>query len=323
MKKQSILAFLILATAFLANCSSAPDLKAFNKNLSYLASEAKQMAKTGRPEEAAKIMALIYQLHPDDPIVKEILASLTPEQREAISESSLLGFNKAKRAKVEPSTLERVLWYLPDRIFDIIDMFTIEINVGYQIGAGVWATRAVQVVAYTGATIGGGFYQKKQYGYRAEASFELMIGPVGVSAVSGIRAGTGGIDYTSRSTFLHTPGKPIYQEYRDYWAIGAKVGIFVIGLEFEVHPLEIFDFLAGIILFDPMGDDYATTRALQFSSDQKKNLNSSLDTLGKLGEKGIEDYKKQFSKLEIEETNVAPPSNQPIGDAKGKDKKKK
>ncbi|MCE9501110.1 MAG: hypothetical protein K8R21_11540 [Leptospira sp.] len=323
MGKINFLALLIFAVAILANCSSAPDYKAFNKNLNNLANEAKSLAKTGRPEEAAKIMALIYQMHPDDPIVKEILTSLSPEQREAISESSLLGFNKAKRAKVEPSTLERVLWYLPDRIFDLIDMFTIEVNLGPQIGGGVWVTRAVQVVAFTGTTGGGGLYQKKQYGLRIEASFELMLGPVGISAVSGIRGGTGGIDYTARSTFLHTPSKPIYQEYRDYWAIGAKAGLVIIGAEVELHPLEIFDFFAGIALFDPMGDDYATTRALQFSSEQKKNLEDAVESIRKMGEEGQAEYKKQFSKLNIEDRPLLPQSREPIGEVKGKDKKKK
>ena len=29
------------------------------------------------------------------------------------------------------------------------------------------------------------------------------------------------------------------QEYRDYWGVGAKAGIFYVGAEFEIHPIEI------------------------------------------------------------------------------------
>ncbi|MCK6382539.1 MAG: hypothetical protein L6Q54_14990 [Leptospiraceae bacterium] len=323
--KVSIL--IILFVIFTANCSSAPDYKEFNKNLSFLASEAKQMAKTGRPEEAAKIMELIYNFHPDDSMVKEILASLTVEQREAITGSSLLGYNKSKRPKVEPSTLEKVVWYIPDRFFDLVDTVTVEVSIGPQIGGGIWVTRAVQAVAYTGTSSGIGIYQKKHYvGMRGLVSFELVIGPVGVSAVAGSRLGLGGLDLTARTTLLHTPSKPIYQEFRDYWAVGAKAGIFIIGMEFEIHPVEIFDFLAGIILIDPMNDDYATTRGFQYTQDQKRKLEIASEALKDMGEKGVKEYKKQFSKLDYSDPAIAPPSNTPIGEAIGKEikgKKKK
>ncbi len=55
------------------------------------------------------------------------------------------GVNKKKMcAPVTPTKKERILWYVPDRIKDLLETVTVEMNVGLQFGGGVWITRAIQ-----------------------------------------------------------------------------------------------------------------------------------------------------------------------------------
>lgn len=317
MKLKRLTSFLVVVgflAVISANCSSAPDYRGLNNSAKYLLAEAEALQKEGKGEEAAKLVSVILQLHPTDAKAIAIYNSLTPEQKEAIESHGLLGFNKSNRAKVEPSTGEKIAWYLPDRIIDIIDQVSVDVNVGPQIGVGAWATRAVQVVVFAGSVGGLGWFQKKNIGFKSEASFDIAIGPIGGTALAGARIGTGGLDSTLRALWLHTPSHNLYQEYRDYWGIGGKLGLGFIGAELEYHPLEIFDFLAGIILFDPLNDDFATTRRLIFTDLQKQNLKTFTETLKDFDEETLTEYKKQYPALSEAPAPAAAP-------AKGKGKK--
>ncbi|PJZ66166.1 hypothetical protein EHQ27_09260 [Leptospira wolffii] len=318
MKLKRLTSFLVvvgLIAALGSNCSSTPDYRGLNNSAKYLLAEAEALQKEGKGEEAAKLVATVLQLHPTDTKALAIYNALTPEQKEAVEAHGLLGFNKSNRAKVEASTGEKIAWYIPDRIFDIIDQVSVDLNVGPQIGGGVWVTRAVQAVIYTGTVGGLGWFQKKNIGMKSEASFDLAIGPIGATAVAGARIGTGGLDYTTRALWFHTPSHNLYQEYRDYWGVGAKVGFVFVGAEVEYHPVEIVDFLAGLVLYDPMNDDYATTRRLIYTDLQKQNLKTFTETLKDFDEVSLAEYKKQYPTLS--EAPAAPAATP----AKGKGKK--
>lgn len=283
----------ILGIVLLGNCAS-PDYKAANMHAQNLVGQAEILVKEGKVVEAYKLLDTVKNLHPGDARIQAINNSLTAEQKEAVAESPLLGFNKAKRAKVDASTGEKIAWYIPDRIFDIIDMFGVEMTVGPQIGGGVWATHALQLNTYTGATVGLGYNQKKQFGFITESRFDISGSVIGTTAVAGARVGTGGVDSAATAMVLHTPGQNLYQVYDDYWAIGGRFGLIIVGGKFEYHPIEIVDFLAGLIMLDPMGDDYATTSRLKFTTEQEDNLNA-LNKALKGG--SIEDYRKEYASL--------------------------
>ncbi len=294
------LGFLILTLA-LGACKGVPVRpESMNAQAKDLLNEANLLLKEGKQEEAAKLMRLLQGLHPNDPQLKSLLAGISPERLEAVTPSPWLGFNKATRAKVEASTLTKVLLYLPDRILDFIDQVTVYVSAGVQLGAGVWVTRAVQVVAFTGSTVGLGYGQKKMLGGRVETSNELVIGPVGAAYIAGARAGTGGIDSTAGAIFLHKPSHKLYQEYRDYWGVGAKAGFVILGFEVEYHPVEIFDFLAGLILYDPLNDDLATTRRLRYSDKQEKLMDGLLEMMKASGEEGVKEYQSKFPNVAAE-----------------------
>lgn len=296
MKKQTIVLAIATIGFVSSNCSS-PTIKEINDSAVAIAKEAKELKANGKIEEAIRVIDVIDVLHPNDPLINEIKSGATAEQIESVTPHKLFGYNKAIRAKVTPSTTERILWYIPDRIFDLIDQVEIWVHIGPQLGFGGHVTRAVQVEAYTGATVAIGGGQKKMLGFKSEAATELGLGPVVLSGVFGGKAGTGGIAYNADALWFHTPSEAVYQNYRDYWGLGAHAGLFFWGVEVEYHPVEIYDFLAGIILYDPMNDDYATTRRLQYTSRQSGLIRGFSKSVGSLEEEDIALYKKDYPLL--------------------------
>ncbi|MCW7473647.1 hypothetical protein CH354_01895 [Leptospira levettii] len=307
-RKIALLAFVF--SFLIVNCAS-PTIKEINDSAVAIAKEAKELKANGKTEEAIRVISVIDVLHPDDPIIAEIKSGASAEQIESVTPTVLLGYNKALRAKVQPTTTEKVLWYIPDRIFDFIDQFEVWIHVGPQIGVGGHLTRAIQAEAYTGATIALGGGQKKMLGFKSEANTEIGVGPIVAAGVFGAKVGTGGLAYNADALWFHKPSEAIYQTYRDYWGLGAHFGLIYFGAEAEYHPLEIYDFLAGIILYDPMNDDFATSRRLQYTSRQTGLIRNFSKSVGSLEEEDIAMYKKEYPKLNVgstgtQETTPAP-----------------
>ena len=294
--------FLAILVLVISGCSKSISVSALNGNAKDLYSEAEKLNEEGKKAEAVKVILMLEDLHPKDQdlssLKEKVFDNVSDAQKSSLERNELLGFNKGYRSYDEESGIfEKIIWYIPDRFFDFVDILSVEVNVGPQFGAGVWATRAVQAKAFAGGTLGGGYYQKKQIGYRAETSFEYGLGPVGISTVAGARLGTGGFDSTLSNEFLAQPSDKIHQEYRDYWGVGGKIGFFYIGAEAEIHPIEIADFFAGIFMFDLLNDDLATTNRLKFSSRQSDLIEQYQDMLRELDDEEIEEYNKKFKKL--------------------------
>ncbi len=288
---------LVLLGALICGCGSPPDYIALNSESQTAFRQAEQLFEQDKVEEGVRLLLPVAKLHPEDDRVKALLEKLTPEQQEALLESTLLGFNKGKRAPVDSSVLARVFFYLPDRIFDMLDVFGFEINFGPQAGAGFWMTRAMQAEAFLGTTAGIGIYQKRNIGGRTEALVELTLGPAGGTALAGARGGTGGADSTATALVLHFPTAELYQEYRDYWALGAKVGAGFLGFEFEFHMVELVDFFGGWFLWDPLNDDLATTRMLRFNENQQDTYEKLIKLIGKLEPEDLKAYQEKYPEV--------------------------
>ncbi|EKT88276.1 hypothetical protein [Leptospira santarosai] len=294
LKKILILLVTALLFGFLSNCSSVPDYRGLNNSAKYLVTEAEVLIKEGKTYEAANLLWQILQINPEDKKLKSLFDSLPTEVKNSFSEPKIFGYNKAHRVPVDPSVGERILWYIPDRVLDILDLASFNLNYGLQAGIGIWVTRAVQGVAYVGANAGFGWYQKRQLGGHAESVAEVVIGPVGASAIVASKVGTGGIESTGRALLFHTPYHPLYQEYRDYWGVGMKLGLGFLGGEVEVHLVEIADLLLGIFTFDFLNDDFAKSSRFKYTDLQKQNFKTFANTITDLDQKQKEEYQKQY-----------------------------
>jgi hypothetical protein len=79
---------------------------------------------------------------------------------------------------------------------------------------------------------------------------------------------TGFMDMTG----LQSTSAGFYQDYRDFWGIGASVALVLAGASVEIHPVQLFDFITGFLGVDIARDDGATTRGLFLTDDEERAL---------------------------------------------------
>ena len=139
--------------------------------------------------------------------------------------------------KEDHSVLHKVVFYIPNRAFDLMDIFRLRIKVGPGLAAGVRASELAQ--AYVGA-------QTSVYaglpGPRCSATIPF---PAGLESYNGVALGP--VDATA-NMWLGPDYSPT--------EFGASIHPFLIGLDFGIDPYEILDFGAGIFNFDIRDDDF-------------------------------------------------------------------
>jgi hypothetical protein len=161
-----------------------------------------------------------------------LFSTLTPqmsfaERTEGIGESS----------EEDSSTLHTVLCYLPNRLFDLLDVFRARVRVGPGLAAGVRVTDVAS--AFVGS------YASVYAGLPGPRGRSLPILPVGLESHNGATVSVvdatvdGGIGPDYGSTEI---------------GAGAQLGI--IGLDLGFDPLELADFLAGVVTLDIQDDDF-------------------------------------------------------------------
>ena len=146
-----------------------------------------------------------------------------------------------------------ILWYIPQRLSDLMDIVTVEAGVG-EIGAEFLLTR----YAAFGAGIGQGYmlgwsindqhgiyWQRGWYGsFLNRRTFDIFRKTVCGRYVDLYGNGSGKID----------TGRMKIEKAEDPYAIGVKVGCYF-SLNFQFHPTELVDFLSGIFCLDIKDDD--------------------------------------------------------------------
>ena len=130
-----------------------------------------------------------------------------------------------------------MLWYVPNRLLDMADMFRLRLRAGPGLAANLRLTDFANFYAgrYHTAFIG-------LPGPRMQPQPRL---PVGLEQERGIIVM--GVDATDDLT--HSP---------DYSSSEFVCGgqFLILGIEAGFDPVEIGDFLSGLILLDPRGDDH-------------------------------------------------------------------
>ena len=145
--------------------------------------------------------------------------------------------SESKDEKKGHSVGHKVLFYLPNRLFDIFDMVRLRLRVGPGLAVGVRATEPLSAYVGAYASVYGGLPGPRQRP-------KLPI-PVGFESYNGatlsvvdLATGVGlGPDYSSTE-------------------IGASLHLLIIGADVDVDPMELVDLLAGIFCFDPRNDDF-------------------------------------------------------------------
>jgi hypothetical protein len=142
-----------------------------------------------------------------------------------------------KTAWPDRSVAEVLLFYVPNRVFDLLDIARVRVRVGPGIAARARATKSVSVGlgSYTSLYVG-------LPGPRQKVKIPL---PLGAESFTGIEVGPGDAQ-------VATTASPEYTDSE----IGASVHALVVGLDVGVDPFELVDLLTGFALIDIRADDF-------------------------------------------------------------------
>ena len=154
--------------------------------------------------------------------------------------------------------LDRVTLYVPNRVLDLLDVFSLEIGTGVTARADLRFTHAVQTGAgidYTARLVKD---TNRQYGCAVQNGWSTLL--PGLAAEDTERRPTSALvqEYWVNMEGFPNPAEPIYgirDGARDYWEIGGTLGAGVIEAKVAIHPVDILDAFLGFFLIDIKGDD--------------------------------------------------------------------
>lgn len=169
-------------------------------------------------------------------------------------------FAFAGAAKAEDTYADQMILYLPNRIVDMFDMFSLSLGFGPTVKLQGWGTRFWSFGAGTGADAKVIKGYNRQYGCglqdtRWATSFMMMS-----SENTEVSDTTRGV----QSYFQYRSGTPsvdeeiynVQQGPRDIWSLGGEVGALVVEVDGDLHPIDIADFITGWVFIDLKGDDF-------------------------------------------------------------------
>ena len=259
------LKFLIIVL-LLASCSSNKVYTPveIQQQADALIQQAQSKIAKGEHEEALILVAAVQKLDDEYPGLDEISTQLMGVEN--LLEPSLMGFNYSRRVKTERSWPAKIALYPVDRFGDLLDVFSAQAYLGIMAYVNVWGTHALDAGGGISTGVGLGLLDGGSIGFESRAETGMSFLFFGASAIGGARAGSHGVDTTATAhAGLNSPKLAVYQEFRDYWGMGFDLGLAVLGIRAEIHPLQILDFMTGLVGIDICNDDLAKTRSLNFT----------------------------------------------------------
>jgi hypothetical protein len=245
------------------SCASAlPTPEELDATLDRGVAAARAHHAAGRDAEAMILLGAVQRVDPAYPPAQALKAKIVSPSI-GWSDRPRLGSNVARRPSVERPLFARILLYLPDRMLDLLDVVSFDLHFGWGAHANLHLTRALQAGAGMRTVSGIGWHDHRSLGAKMQGSSELTVLALGGLAWSGELVGTSGVR-ASRDGIagLHDPGDRLYQEMRDYYAVGLELTVAILGVEVDLHPVDLADFLVGWGGLDIQRDDFATTRGL-------------------------------------------------------------
>jgi hypothetical protein len=149
-------------------------------------------------------------------------------------------------APVEAGVIKSIVFYIPNRVFDLMDIVRLRVRVGPGISAGVRLTRPLSAFVGLHSTVFIGLP-----GPRGSKKLPL---PVGLDLRAGAQV----------SVADASSGTPYY----DPLEVGFEVQPLLVGVNFGVGGFEILDFLAGLVFIDLQDDDFGKSAK---KDDDEKN----------------------------------------------------
>ena len=256
-------------------CATAYSPAQIDKMMGQALTAADAALRLERPVEAAQFVKLAQGVDPDYPGLVELEERVTREGADLnLFRPTLLGRNRARRYEVERSPGMRAALYLPDRLVDLLDCFTFDLNFGPTAYYKLHFTRTLQIGGGARAVVGFGTYSARSIaGASGWSGAELAFLPINVGAEANVIASAAGVRWGTRThAGTQLPTDEYYQEFEDFWSAGFTAGLLTFGANWWVHPVQIGDFLAGWVGVDFLNDDFAHTRGLSLSTADRELL---------------------------------------------------
>ena len=269
----------LLILACMATGCGHFDKNIYEKSFTTLQQGAVGYMDKGKHEEVVFITRALLDAEPDNREVQHMQDDAIAAQPSAaiLVEKSLLGSNLTDRVADEKFPLwGNILLYVPNRVLDLLDLITVEAGFCFGIGAKVQATDFFGIGAQVsaGETVIG--LNRRHPSARASVEEFFHLLPFGTGFLGEARAYTGGTyGIATSQAGIKSPTDTIYQRARDFWAVGAQAEAGVVAATVQLHTIEVFDFLAGFVFYDPLKDDIGSTRPIhiQLTEDEIQALN--------------------------------------------------
>lgn len=159
-------------------------------------------------------------------------------------------------APAEAGVIKSIVLYIPNRIFDLMDIFRVRVRVGPGISVGARATTLLS--GYLG------LHSTVYAGLPGPRGRKKIPWPVGLDVRGGAQISLA--DATSGRT------------YYDPLEFGFEVQPLIVGVNVGVGGYEILDFLTGLVFIDIAGDDFGKDRKKDEEGAPEKKLDEDKAT---------------------------------------------
>ena len=139
--------------------------------------------------------------------------------------------------KLIGSAIGAVVLWLPNRVFDLLDVVRLRLRIGPGLGAGARVTEVADI------TLGG--WSSVFVGIPGPRGRPVINWPIGLETYAGAELSV--LDASTEDD-EHAPNYGPAE-------VGLGLHLLILGLEVGVEPWEAVDFIVGLAFFDPVGDD--------------------------------------------------------------------
>ena len=155
-------------------------------------------------------------------------------------------------------TVEKLVLYVPNRVVDMFDLFSMSLGFGPKVQLELMCTRMVGAGFSVGTSAN--LYKdcNRQYGWGLQNGWHWQL--PGYMQEDIERRATNRLVQSYWESFdgMPRPNQHIYaynEGSRDYWQIGGALGLLVCG-ELYINPIEWADFVLGFFFLDIKDDDF-------------------------------------------------------------------
>ena len=167
-------------------------------------------------------------------------------------------FSASASVHAQSQWVDKVTLYFPNRVLDLLDVFSLNIGVGLTAHASLRATHELEIGGGVATTAQMVKDYNRQYGFASRNGYYSGAGPFVSTNMERRPAVLLAKEYWWDKDGLVTPSDEIFLPKEgaiDFWEIGGSLGLAVIEADVSIHPVEILDAVLGFFFIDISDDD--------------------------------------------------------------------